>query len=473
MLSIAINYLNGRVAASAYNAAGARVEWPPHPDRVFMALVAAWGETGQDATGERALRWLERQDAPSLAVGDCMARQSVRHYVPVNDDLPRAERLHLLPECRSRQGRQFATAALDNPIAHLIWPDADPSEHLPALQNLADSVTNVGHSSSLAQAYIDAAPPPANWRPLDRPGGCQLRVPYAGRFDDLADAYRKGLRPEARRWIGYRKIAADSDAAYPQSVFSDDLVIFEASGSGLDLRAAGLLTAAWRNCIMAQCPDPIPEWLSGHTQDGARSENPHIALIPLPFVGRNHADGRVMGLAVAVPRAVSPSEVSQGLRDLLGYNNDGELKSHTILKGRWNATTLRQPEPGDQRQARYNLRADTWTRPSTVWHTVTPVTLDRYYKGPDKTRLERENVAEQCRRIGLPAPTAVALGQVSMLEGVPPAREFPRLRRRSDRGGNGEWQHIHATIVFPEPVRGPVIIGSGRYRGYGLCRPAQ
>ena len=57
-------------------------------------------------------------------------------------------------------------------------------------------------------------------------------------------------------------------------------------------------------------------------------------------------------------------------------------------------------------------------------------------------------------------------------EGEPaPAREFARLRRRSDPGGKGEWQHTHASIVFAAPVRGPVIIGSGRYRGYGLCRP--
>lgn len=25
-------------------------EWPPHPDRVFMALVAAWGESGEAQT---------------------------------------------------------------------------------------------------------------------------------------------------------------------------------------------------------------------------------------------------------------------------------------------------------------------------------------------------------------------------------------------------------------------------------------
>ena len=35
-------------------------EWPPHPDRVFMAMVAAWGEAGEDAPQREALEWLER-----------------------------------------------------------------------------------------------------------------------------------------------------------------------------------------------------------------------------------------------------------------------------------------------------------------------------------------------------------------------------------------------------------------------------
>ena len=43
---------------------------------------------------------------------------------------------------------------------------------------------------------------------------------------------------------------------------------------------------------------------------------------------------------------------------------------------------------------------------------------------------------------------------------------FPRLNRKdgSDR------RHTHAILVFEEPVRGPILIGAGRYRGYGLCR---
>ena len=30
---------------------------------------------------------------------------------------------------------------------------------------------------------------------------------------------------------------------------------------------------------------------------------------------------------------------------------------------------------------------------------------------------------------------------------------------------------FHVDIVFPVPVRGPVLIGAGRYAGYGVCRP--
>lgn len=62
-------------------------EWPPHPDRVFMALVAAWGETGEDTAHREALEWLERLGPPSLAIPlEVSERTKFTSYVPVNDD---------------------------------------------------------------------------------------------------------------------------------------------------------------------------------------------------------------------------------------------------------------------------------------------------------------------------------------------------------------------------------------------------
>ena len=470
MLAIAVNYLNGYARASTYNSMGQEPEWPPHPDRVFMALVAAWGQTGRDPGEEQALRWLERQAPPEIAAGNHCARKTAACYVPVNDDTPRKERDQLLPSRRSKQPRHFAAAALENPIAQLIWRNANPGEYRPALQDICSKVTNVGHSSSLAQAWVEENPPPPGWIPLAKPGGIQMRIPYAGRLDDLIAAYAGGRRPEARRWQGYAAVGETAKPERPQTGFNHELIVFEATGQGLDLRAASKLTDALRNLIMRQCPEPIPEWISGHTPEGGPSKRPHIALLPLPFVDRPYADGRIMGMAIAIPREVESAETGRCLSRLLRHDDNGEPPEHFIFKGEWNRTALRRTGSG---ATRHSLNRVTWTSPSKTWHTVTPVTLDRYYKGPDKARLERENVMEHCQRIGLPRPAAVALGQQSMLEGVPPAREFPKLPRRSDRGGHGEWQHIHATLIFAEPVRGPIIIGSGRYRGYGLCRPAR
>ena len=43
-----IRYLMGWAMAAADGAKKQLAEWPPHPDRVFMALAAAWFETGRE-----------------------------------------------------------------------------------------------------------------------------------------------------------------------------------------------------------------------------------------------------------------------------------------------------------------------------------------------------------------------------------------------------------------------------------------
>jgi CRISPR-associated protein Csb2 len=59
----------------------------------------------------------------------------------------------------------------------------------------------------------------------------------------------------------------------------------------------------------------------------------------------------------------------------------------------------------------------------------------------------------------------VVVTRVSAHLGAPLPHAFPRLRRK---GGTGR-RHAHAILVFEEPVRGPVLVGAGRYRGIGVC----
>lgn len=89
MLALRLDYLTGRAVATAYNDRQA-VEWPPHPARVFSALVATWAEqeslTSGEAQEERAaLEWLETQPPPAIACEEGFARTVMTHYVPIND----------------------------------------------------------------------------------------------------------------------------------------------------------------------------------------------------------------------------------------------------------------------------------------------------------------------------------------------------------------------------------------------------
>src|SRR5262249_17668990 len=86
-----IDLLSGRYAATSYNDRE-QVEWPPHPARLFSALVATWAE-GQPGTADgdaelAALRWLEQQPAPVI-LASAAANNGKRNggvvFVPVND----------------------------------------------------------------------------------------------------------------------------------------------------------------------------------------------------------------------------------------------------------------------------------------------------------------------------------------------------------------------------------------------------
>src|ERR1043166_2388330 len=91
MFAIRIDLLTERYAATAYNDRE-RVEWPPHPARLFSALVATWAE-GQLGTAEGdaelvALQWLQTQPAPRIlasSVARTAERTAAVAFVPVND----------------------------------------------------------------------------------------------------------------------------------------------------------------------------------------------------------------------------------------------------------------------------------------------------------------------------------------------------------------------------------------------------
>ncbi len=286
----------------------------------------------------------------------------------------------------------------------------------------------------------------------------------------LKDRFPNGqpvsLRPVPGLWRGYDRPPKDRNPQAPSSVFDPRLIVLGIKGKRVSLPATVKLTAALRGLLMKECSEqPPPEWFSGHRPDGTPSLAPHLALTPLPFVGSKHADGRIMGLAIVLPAALDQQGSGHCLEPFLRDLATGLPREHPLFNGQWFECAI---ELETRECPPKNLDQDNWTWESRVWASVTPVVLNRHFDGKDKWEQATESVKEACLHIGLPRPREVLLHPVSLVEGVPHAREFPQLTRKN---GGGQRSHSHAVIVFAEPVRGPVLVGAGRFVGYGLCRP--
>jgi CRISPR-associated protein Csb2 len=467
-----------------------------------MALAAAHFQTGEDAAERAALAWLEQQAAPQIKAPVCGERTPVTQFVPVNDAAgPSTAPIQSAPGfSRKRQPREFAKAFVGDDGVLLHWPEADPADHFASLEKLCGKVTRIGHSTSLVQMWAsNEAPESPNWTPDDDRATERFRVTGPGALRYLerqfnreeVDRYfepsvshapntkrRKGkvgpppmrLRPELSIAKGYAPSAGATPAETPGTVFNPRLLTFALEREDgpyrhLDLSASLQLTGRLRESLIEHLGVDIPEVLSGHGSNG-RSERPHISMFPLPFVGREHAHGGILGVAVAVPREIDDAD-RQKLLAALGKVRQEGLKLGAL--GKWRLET---PAGAAWRET---LRDRAWTgypRGARQWATVTPYVFDRHAKSKEKAAYQAEladSIRQSWERVrhSDAVTVDVAVTPVSAHLGAPAAHEFPRLQRKD----GSERRHTHAILIFSEPVVGPVLLGAGRFRGYGLCKP--
>jgi len=177
VLVLRITYLTGRVYSAVFEDGDDKAvpEWPPHPSRLFSALVAAWGDGGAEEDLIPALEWLEGLGAPTIYAGSCTRRKVVKTFVPVNDSA-------LPPEMRSRKARTFPSATPSHPDVYFVWNADAGAETVSALDRILNRASSLGHSSSFVAMEIVDEIPAGEWR-VWVPGavsGTRLRVPYSG-----------------------------------------------------------------------------------------------------------------------------------------------------------------------------------------------------------------------------------------------------------------------------------------------------
>lgn len=464
MLVLRVTYLTGRVYSAVFEDGDDKTapEWPPHPSRLFSALVAAWGDGGAEEDLIPALEWLEALGAPTIYAGSCTRRKLVKTFVPVNDSA-------LPPEIRSRKARTFPSATLSHPDVYFAWYVQAGAEMLSALDRILNRASSLGHSSSFVAMELVDEVPAGVWR-VWVPGtasGTRLRVPYAGRLRDLIERYKrfekdpnKIHRPSVGRTLLYSSPPKVAETT-PQSIFERMIILRREEGSSPgSLRSTLSVTGALRGAIMKFAPQPPPEYLSGHSPESTpenplRTERPHVALVPLPFVGSVHATGDLLGAAVLLPRTLTPEERG------VCWSVANEVRELGMNWGKWSVSVT------DAEERRRALLPETWVVPDSLWSTVTPFVFDRYPKEPYGEEA-KAIVRSAFARIGLPEPCEVDLHYNAWHLGVPKASAFPPAAARP---GRPQRFHCHVWARFGQCVAGPLVAGAGRYYGYGLFRP--
>lgn len=500
MLAIEVELLTDRYAATAHNDRS-RAEWPPHPARFFSALVAALHDHDPVDPHEReALLWLEGQPPPSLDadlfVTDHLGRRRVLDvFVPVNDvvmTFKKAKGVEKLNASdplstgipRTKQARAFPTAVPARSRFAFVWPESIPEALRTALDHLCARVTRLGHSSSLVRCAIVDRPITPTLIP-NEDGDVVLRTFGPNQLARLETEFVRHQGVENRvlpaipkRYGKFDADLSDTATVSAESIFSNDWVIFERVGGARPLSSRGTdLSRALRDALFDQHGlKTLPAALSGHQQDGSATDQPHVVFVALPFVGHEHADASVQGCAIVIPRGLADSDREGLLRLVAAWerNRSIDIDGTMELAGA-NLPTVRLKRV--ELAAKSTLRPATWCRPARHFVTATPIALDRnpgnlrsnQNRTAHKAAMEAQRyVADACTRIGLPRPMSVEVSLAPLLPGAQPVHAFLPWPGRPGRTAR---VRVHADIRFAEPVRGPVLLGAGRFFGLGLCLP--
>ncbi len=552
MLAVEINFLTGRYVATFHNDRQ-QSEWPPHPARLFSAMVATYHESDDpDPTERAAMEWLEAQPPPSVAASPAVTRTVASHFVPVNDtaiisrswqerraesiselidqindefersggevtkkvsslrdklakarevtsqtddpgNTPPGTAIALFPDHRGKQERFFPSVTPDEPRATYIWENSPPPPARESLDRLLQRVTRLGHSSSLVSCRVVAGAPSPNWTPVKGSLGTEegidvLRTTGSGQLAELERRYNRheGIKPRSLPFVSVR-YKTQSEAPSPDTQTPNtaaEWIVFEfahksrsaPSSRSMPSTRAVEVAEALRATIFHHADDPIPEGLSGHRPDGTPSERPHAAFLPLPYVGYEHSDGRLLGIALSRPKDLDDRS-TQALYRAIGKweaarNQENPLRLTFGAKGVIELKRLTASSTA------VTLRKSVWSRASRKWASATPIALPKHPgplgRGTASARsraweLAEKAVVSSCRHVGLPAPLSVELSLTGFIPGARPALKFPPFRQGRD---NKQARRLmHAMLTFENPVEGPLLLGAGRFVGLGLMRP--
>lgn len=463
MLAVSVELLHGTFRGDPDGTANTgrltAGEWPPAPSRLFAALVAADGTgTRCRVTDGAELEWLERLPPPEIHAHAEPWHQVLQPRYVVQHKGTASNSTH--QEYVGRTGaliRPGVRVTPRHPRVIYVWNTSPPEGTLFALRQRAARIGYLGAADSPVRVRVSTQVPESAAAEdafvPDSSGDLTINVTASGdlaMLDTMYEAWcERGAHigrahyPALHHQAPYRSPGSDVPEEPPA------VVAWLRLGRAISGRRVSAVTQLFKAAVLSRHQEihgEPPAVLHGHGFDAKGYE---IArYLALADVGFSRSRGRIHGLALWLPPGCDPMERQRSrdaafaVRKLTGYGVDVSVT------------------PRDEEARPVAATPSRWCSPSDRWATAFPAIHER------RGTLDLAEVSRWCRHAGLPEPVAFRATRGPL---VPGGVDLAPVE--VNRPGRPGLPYSHVELRFAEPVRGPVVIGSGRQRGFGLCVP--
>jgi CRISPR-associated protein Csb2 len=474
-------------------------EWPPSAARLFQALVAGAARGAQlDDDARTALEWLESRSPPVLAVPRSRAGQRITVFGPDNDLDGVGNDPARVGEIRS--AKIIAPRIFDSihPLVYAweLGQGEDDEEGAHAICRLANRLYQFGRGVDMAWARGEimalaelderlARHTGPVYRPALGASGRTLRCPQRGSLASLIFRHASGRNrfrdggpnkqlfvqppkprfaqvpyesPPVRHAFALRPGVGDGFFAYPHARVTKLLEWLRDEAASRLRRALPERVVDIERVLIGRKPNG--------TEGGPASDR--VRIIPLPSVGHEHVDRGIRRVLVEVPSgcALPPGDVAWAFSGIEHMNTTtGEIE---IVVTR---------SEGDTMVPRY-------LETQRIWRSVTPAVLPEPAKRRridpirrivdakgGEERLEEERRAAGAVVQALRHANVDTRAETIRVQREPFSARGERVEAFADDTRFSKHRLWHVEIKFERPVRGPLVIGDGRFLGLGVMAP--
>lgn len=474
MLTISVELLHATFRGDPSGAANtgrlSQGEWPPSPMRLFAALVAADGTREKCwATEGKELDWFELLSPPVI-----YADPAPLHNIMLPRYVVRYRHTGLSKKSKELMYQQEYInrgSALVRPgirisprNSHIVyfWDVKIPNTSIfNALQRRAARVGYLGTSDSPVRVRVSSSAPAIAEK-------SHTFVPDESGDEVINVAKLGDLRVLDRYYDEWRKLGASvSRSQFPAlgggfryrspklsiPVDRGKVVAWIRFRSAVSGRRISTITKLFKQSVLSHYQQLYGEPLSVLHGHGIRGKGYEIArYLALADVGYPRSKGRIHGIALWMPPGSSSLECERSrvaayaVRQLTGPSINVSLEPHI--------------EPHTSKDRPIAANSWRWLGQSKEWVTAFPAIHER------RRTLDLNEVGRWCNHAGLPEPVEVRSSRTPMVPGA--VDLSPVEVNRPDRPA---LPYSHIWMRFARDICGPVVVGSGRQRGFGLCIP--